>query len=465
MIAGSWRMRVWCLALAAALAGGLLAATGGKSQAAASCPQAVDSQRHLSPGPHPYVDWDHCDLVSANLEQADLDFANLSWTYTAYSNAYEASFSAANLEHADLTQVNLQYADLSESDLTDASLNTANLEHASLLNANLTGANLTGADLTGANLTGTDVDGVTWTDVTCPDGSLAEAHAPAGCLTALDTTAPAAAPLVSAGTAGSHGWYLSPVTVSWHWTDDGMINAAACPASGTTAGNGAQELTASCADRAGNAGTARYSPIMVDTSKPAVSVTGIRSGARYLYGSAPAARCVTRDAVSGVGAAASVKVTSAGRNGAGKFSAACAGAVSVAGASQAGPVRVSYTVIFGMRGFTPAPKSVLKKSLTAFTVKFRLAGSSGTAIAPSVAAGLAAGHDVRVVLRGPGVSPLTSACAWSRSAQAFQCSVKTPEGVHPGKGYTLTAYENVGTGFVVVPGVKTSADPETIYFR
>jgi hypothetical protein len=63
------------------------------------------------------------------------------------------------------------------------------------------------------------------------------------------------------------------------------------------------------------------------------------------------------------------------------------------------------------------------------------------------------------------VSPVTSACAWSRSAQAFQCSVKTPKSVHPGKGYTLTAYENVGMGFVVVPGVKTSVDPETIYFR
>jgi hypothetical protein len=47
------------------------------------------------------------------------------------------------------------------------------------------------------------------------------------------------------------------------------------------------------------------------------------------------------------------------------------------------------------------------------------------------------------------------------------CAIRIPPGVRTGisQRYTLRASENVGTGFLTVPAVRGTADPEVIHFR
>ena len=57
-------------------------------------------------------------------------------------------------------------------------------------------------------------------------------------------------------------------------------------------------------------------------------------------------------------------------------------------------------------------------------------------------------------------------CGWSASHGYFICALPIPAATRTGSHwrYTLTAGENVGTGFLSVPGVRT-ADPEVIHFK
>jgi uncharacterized protein YjbI with pentapeptide repeats len=403
---------------------------------------------------------------SADLQGAALSYDSLIGADLRAANLDGAVLIKTSLESADLTGANLSDIDADQTDFGGADLTDADLERASLYYADLTDADLTDADLTGASLVSTTVAGANWTGATCPDGTTPVQHAPVGCTTPLDKTPPAAEPSVTAGAVGAHGWYTTPVTVAWHWTDAGEINLAACTQTSTSAGNGLLTLTATCADMAGNVGQASYTA-NVDTTRPTVSVTGVASGARHVYGKVPAAGCATTDAVSGVSVRATVKVTTTGKNGVGSFTATCAGAISVAGSTQAAPVRVGYTVVYGFGGFS-APKAggTLKKSAPTFTVKFRLVSASAAPIADSVAAALAKAHDVRVTLRGPGIAAVTADCTWSASAKDLQCAVRTPKGIKAGKSnrYTITAYENTGPGFTAAPAIGVAANPETVYF-
>jgi uncharacterized protein YjbI with pentapeptide repeats len=98
----------------------------------------------VTPAPAPGVDWDVCDLRSANLAAADLAGAELV---------------AANLGGADLAGADLAYATVTGADLSGATLTSANLTEAGLTSVNLTNAN-PGANLATANLAGTNLTGV-----------------------------------------------------------------------------------------------------------------------------------------------------------------------------------------------------------------------------------------------------------------------------------------------------------------
>lgn len=65
--------------------------------------------------------------------------------------------------------------------LDGASFVSANARGANFAGAVLTGVDFTGADLHGAVLLGVDLGTVTWGGTTCPDGTLSDAHGPAGC--------------------------------------------------------------------------------------------------------------------------------------------------------------------------------------------------------------------------------------------------------------------------------------------
>ena len=90
------------------------------------------------------------------------------------------------------------------------------------------------------------------------------------------TASPTLSPLPNAA-----GWHRSDVTVAWNWQDnaDGSgLEAASCPASSTSQGEGILTLRATCRDRAGNLATAEVT-VKVDqtapTLQPSVSPTPV----------------------------------------------------------------------------------------------------------------------------------------------------------------------------------------------
>lgn len=89
----------------------------------------------------------------------------------------------------------------------------------------------------------------------------------------LDKTPPAAQPLLT-GREGSAGWYLSPVSVAWQWSDAlSGIDDDRCRSEDATQGEGAgQKLEAECADVAENVGTASWT-FDVDLADPEIVAT------------------------------------------------------------------------------------------------------------------------------------------------------------------------------------------------
>jgi hypothetical protein len=165
---------------------------------------------------------------------------------------------------------------------------------------------------------------------------------------------------------------------------------------------------------------------------------------------------------------ASLTVTTTGAHGVGPFTATCAGAVDRAGNTQAAPVSVTYTVVYGFGGFlAPKPGATLAKSARAIVMTFRFVKSSGQPIGRAVASALAAAGKVRASLAGPGITTRTATCTWNATSLYFRCSIGTPSGVKTGSTYkySVTALENVGTGLIKAPAVGTAQNPETVHFR
>ncbi len=413
------------------------------------------------------------DLSGANLVDADLTEVE-SGTDTgspALPSAWALSDGyligpGANLSGANLTGVSLSGANLTATHFSFASLGSTDLSGAQLDGADLTGADLTGANLTGASVTGATLSAVTWSGTTCPDGTNSNAYID-GCFSALSSGTPADSPEVTAGTPGKSGWYISPVTATWNWSDAGPLNLPLCPESSTTTGNGTSGVTATCTDLAGHLVTETYA-VKVDATGLSVSVAGVGEGRVYVLGAVPKASCRTTDTVSGVASPARLTVTQSGAHGIGAFTAACSGAVNVAGATQKAAVKVSYTVAAGMSGFSsPRPGSRIAKSSGKLTVRFRLTESRGLSISGTLARAMAAAHHVRVGLTGPGIKRTLASCGWDGSAHEFACTLRIPSGVRKGakNHYSITAWENPSGGFIVVPAVRGGANPEIVSFR
>jgi len=448
------------------------------------------------------------DMYNADIAGADLDGADLAGDNLWNSYALDTDFTDANLTGANLYGDILAGAILAGTKLTGANLDeiesgsiegTAaslpanwfqlggflfgpddNLGGAELAGLNLTGADLVGssltrADLTGVNFTNADlsgsspieatITGVTWSNTICPDGTNSSAD---GGTCANDLEAAPFANPTFVGTLGRSGWYTSPVTVNWNWTNGGTaINESACTTTSASSGQGpAVTLSASCTNVDGDVGRASVT-LKIDTTPPAVAVTGVSSKHQYVFGHVPAAGCKTTDSVSGVATPAKVKVTTIGSHGTGTFTATCSGAIDVAGNPQAAPVAVTYTVVYGFSGFVaPKAKSTLSKSRT-ITVEFRLSDAAGAPIAPSLAAALAKAGKVRVTLGRGAVNAVSAACKWNTAARAFQCSIKPPRAVRTGKShpYLITVTENLGAGSRAAPAVRHAVNPEVIYFK
>lgn len=123
---------------------------------------------------------------------------------------------------------------------------------------------------------------------------------------------------------------------------------------------------------------------------------------------------------------------------------------------------------YGLHGFiTPASGTTIARSSKAVTTRFRLTNASGTAIPASLAKALAEARDTRATLTGPGIKAVTATCTWSASQQDLTCAVRIPPGARTGSSqkYTLTATEDLGDGFLTVPAVHGTTDPEVIHFK
>jgi hypothetical protein len=105
--------------------------------------------------------------------------------------------------------------------------------------------------------------------------------------------------LSSATSRTRYGWYRSPVTVTFTCTPAGAPLTAACPAPVRLAHQGAaQSVTRTITATDGGSDTATVN-VSIDMTAPSVRVAGVRNGAVY-RGVAPKARCVGRDALSGI---------------------------------------------------------------------------------------------------------------------------------------------------------------------
>jgi alpha-tubulin suppressor-like RCC1 family protein len=148
-----------------------------------------------------------------------------------------------------------------------------------------------------------------------------------------DGAAPTANPSILPS-ANAAGWNSTEATVNWNWSDTGGsgINSANCTTTSVVSSDGQQTLNASCADLAGNVGSATYT-VKLDRTAPVVTITGVTNRANYPVDGAPAAACSTTDALSGVANQALPTVSGNSASGTGLFVVRCSGATDFAGNS------------------------------------------------------------------------------------------------------------------------------------
>lgn len=190
----------------------------------------------------------------------------------------------------------------------------------------------------------------------------------------IDMTAPTYDAAVD-GTRNAAGWYRTAPSVSFTCADTGS-GVAECPEPVQVTGDGAdRSVTGTVTDRAGNATAAAVTGLNVDTTAPAVRVTGAGDDS-YTLGAMPAPACDTADAVSGVAKAATLTVT---RDNRARYTATCTGGTDVAG-NVAAPASAGWTV-------TPTVPD-----LTALTLRHLAANNATTGLGQDLTNKLAHGQ-------------------------------------------------------------------------
>ncbi|MBT2517650.1 hypothetical protein J7E29_09420 [Streptomyces sp. ISL-90] len=246
-----------------------------------------------------------------------------------------------------------------------------------------------------------------------------------------DFTAPQSAPTPTLVTGTSlTDWNTTDVTVNWGWADGAGgvgIDPEACTLETTSTVEGsAVELTATCADLAGNVGTATVT-VKVDKTDPTVTCAATPT---YVLGSTPTSglSATVTDELSGPASSpVTAAVTAGDVDEPGVFTKALTGA-DVAGNTTT--VDCEYVVAYDFLGFQqPIPQSSYKRGST-IPVRFQLGDASGVLSDADAAALLSPTCLVFVSLDGD-----VKGCArYNAKSNTFQFDVKTTKaltvGVH-----------------------------------
>jgi trimeric autotransporter adhesin len=406
---------------------------------------------------------DSAALSDANLASADLTGAELS----------EADLSGANLEGADFSNADLTAANLAGVDVDDADLTTADLDSVesggitgttTMLplnwalrdgflvgpNANLEGDNASGADfsgtnldnaslygtnLSGANLSDADLFGIDGAGVILQNADLTGANLSDASI-ALDAFGGGAPTLAGADLAGA--------------TLTGIITAdiagpppAVLPAHWMLADGFLLGPTANLTD--------------AETPFQGLDLEGMDLADANIASAEFVQDNLTNATFAGSNA------TAANFSGDTWSNTICPNGVSstyyVSGCFT--PRRYEMSLIIA-----PKPGSALSKSPSHFTAEFRLANPGVSVLTGSAAQALAADHDLRAILAGPGITTQVVNCGWNNSASYFTCTFATPALAQTGTShnYTITVRVNQGSGFMSAMPISSVPNPETIHF-
>jgi hypothetical protein len=190
----------------------------------------------------------------------------------------------------------------------------------------------------------------------------------------LESIPPTASPSQSPA-ANANGWNNTDVTVDWNWTDnlDSMgLDPANCTETSSSSGEGQLDLSATCADLAGNQGSATYS-VKVDKTAPVLNP--VVSPNPVLLGSSATVTANASDSLSGIASQScgALDTTSAGTK-----TVAC---TATDNAGNTASASVTYQVAYRWSGFfqpvdnAPTVNSV--KAGSAIPVSFSLGGNYG----------------------------------------------------------------------------------------
>jgi hypothetical protein len=269
----------------------------------------------------------------------------------------------------------------------------------------------------------------------------------------VDATAPTASPS-AAPAPNANGWNRSDVTVTWAWSDKAGgsgLDAARCPSTSISAGEGEDlVVSATCYDRADNAGTASQT---VDVDATAPDVTCSTTPTFTLRGdhTTNVSAAVT-DGLSGpVASSVSADVTATDVASPGP------GSKSLTGQDQADnqtTVSCPYVVKYAFLGFQqPLPSTAVKRGST-IPVKFRLGDASGASLPDADAAAMVAACLVQVTFDGA-----VQGCAtYDAVANTFQLDIKTAKSVAAGT-------HSVGIRVRVAAGGVVNTDAMTVTLK
>ncbi len=372
------------------------------------------------------ADLDGAQLGGANLTGADLNDANL--TGAALADVESGGITGATTLLPADWQLKSGYlagpdTDLSGDDAAGADLSGTDLEDADLYGTNLSGADLSDTNLTGVDGAGVDLENASLTDANLTDASIALDAFGAGAPT-LQGADLAGATLTGVITAVIAG---GPAVLPAHWTfADGYLLG---PTANLKYGEYLEytDLSGVDLDFANIASTEFYYDDLANAS---------------FWGSNATAANFYEDTWSNT---------------------ICPNAISsdyyISGCFSARRYEMSTIA-------TPRPGSTLSKSRRHFTAEFRLANPGVGQLTGATAEALAAGHDVKAILAGPGIKTQTVSCGWNTGASYFSCTFTTPPRAETGKShdYTVTIRVNQGPGFLNAMPISGVPNPETIHF-